>query len=226
MAMHIHEWPKGERPRERLLALGAGKLSDAELLAIFLGSGLPGSDAIATGRNLLERAGSLAALLHMEPSRMQRLRGLGLARSCKLAASLELGRRVLYAELERGVAMTDPPVAGRYFSQRLRTYGHEVFAVMYLDTRHRALGFEEVFQGTVDSTEVHAREVVRRALKHNASAVIIGHNHPSGCPEPSSADRTVTRKLKEALDLVDVRLLDHFVVGDGPPVSLAARGWV
>ncbi|HZV37831.1 MAG TPA: DNA repair protein RadC, partial [Pseudoxanthomonas sp.] len=150
----------------------------------------------------------------------------GPARACKLVAALELGNRHLAASLERGIALTDPFTAGRYFAQRLRHRAHEVFAALFLDTRHRALAFEELFQGTIDGSEVHPREVVRRALAHNAAAVIVGHNHPSGCADPSSADRAITARLKQALSLVEVRLLDHFVVGDGSPVSLAARGWV
>ena len=130
------------------------------------------------------------------------------------------------AGLARGDALSDPASAGRYFGQRLRGRVSEVFAALFLDSRHRALAFEELFTGTIDGAEVHPREVVRRALAHNAAAVIVGHNHPSGHPEPSQADRAVTASLKQALTLVDVRLLDHFVIADGPPVSLAARGWV
>jgi DNA repair protein RadC len=122
--------------------------------------------------------------------------------------------------------LIDPVAAGRYFAQRLRSRPHEVFAALFLDGRHRALAFEELFTGTIDGAEVHPREVVRRALAHNAAAVIVGHNHPSGSAEPSAADRTVTARLKQSLTLVDVRLLDHFVIGDGAPVSMAARGWV
>lgn len=224
--MHINKWPKGEQPREKLLARGASALSDAELLAIFLGSGLPGQDAVAMARDLLKQHGPLRHLLELPAENMQRLPGIGPARACMLIGALELNRRHLASDLQRGQALGDPPAIGRYFSQRLRAYAYEVFAVMFLDTRHRTLGFEELFRGTVDSAEVHAREVVRRAMNHNAAAVIVGHNHPSGCPEPSAADRSVTRQLKDALALVDVRLLDHFVVGDGHPVSLAARGWV
>ncbi|PZU16635.1 MAG: hypothetical protein DI589_27045, partial [Shinella sp.] len=150
----------------------------------------------------------------------------GPARACQLSAALELGRRHLAAGLERGDALTDPAAAGRYFAQRLRHRPQEVFAVLFMDNRHRALAFEELSTGTVDSAEVHPREVVRQALAHNAAAVIIGHNHPSGNPEPSAADRAITARLQQALALVDIRLLDHFVVGDGAPVSLAARGWV
>ncbi|MFC5570965.1 DNA repair protein RadC [Lysobacter yangpyeongensis] len=224
--MHIRDWPATERPREKLLARGAGALSDAELLALFLGSGLPGRDAIATARELLAAHGPLRALLERPPTELRRLPGLGPARACTLTAALELSRRVLHAELERGAALSDPQAAGRYFSQRLRGLPHEVFAALFLDTRHRVLAFEELFQGTLDGAEVHPREVVRRALGHNAAAVIVAHNHPSGNPEPSAADRAVTARLKQALALVDLRLLDHFVIGDGPPVSLAARGWV
>ena len=224
--MHIREWPAGERPREKLLAQGAGALSDAELLAIFLGSGTRGRDAVATARALLAAHGPLRALLERPAGSLARLPGLGPARACALAGALELGHRQLAADLARGAALTDPQAAGRYFARRLRGHPHEVFAALFLDTRHRALGFEELFRGTVDGAEVHPREVARRALAHNAAALIVGHNHPSGSPEPSAADRAVTARLKQALALVDVRLLDHFVIGDGAPVSLAARGWV
>lgn len=224
--MHIRDWPAAERPREKLLARGAPVLSDAELLAIFLGSGLRGLDAVATARKLLAEHGPLRTLLERSPSELATLPGLGPARACRLSAVLELGNRYLAAGLERGEALTDPQAAGRYFAQRLRGHRNEVFAALFLDTRHRALAFEELFRGTVDGAEVHPREVVRRALVHNAAAVIVGHNHPSGSAEPSAADRAVTARLKQALALVDMRLLDHFVVGDGAPVSLAARGWV
>jgi len=224
--MHIRDWPADERPREKLLARGAGALSDAELLAIFLGSGLPGRDAVQTARDLLGAHGPLRGLLDRTPQAMSQLPGLGPARACQLAAALELGQRHLAAGLERGEAMTDPHAAGRYFALKLRAQPREVFAALFLDTRHRALAYEELFSGSVDSSEVHPREVVRRALAHNAAALIVAHNHPSGNPEPSAADRAVTARVKQALALVDVRLLDHFVIADGPPVSLAARGWV
>ena len=222
--MHIRDWPADERPREKLLARGAGALSDAELLAIFLGSGLPGRDAVQTARELLAAYGPLRMLLERPPAGLAKLPGLGPARACQLAAALELGNRHLAAALERGETLTDPRAAGRYFARRLRGQAREVFGALFLDTRHRALAFEELFHGGVDGAEVHPREVVRRALAHNAAAVIVGHNHPSGNPEPSAADHAVTRRLKDALALVDVRLLDHFVIGDGAPVSLAERG--
>jgi len=224
--MPIHDWPALERPREKLLACGATALSDAELLAIFVGSGLRGQDAVATARELLTAHGPLRALLERTPNELARLRGLGPARASKLAAALELCNRHLAAVLARGEALTDPSAAGRYFVQRLRGRPHEIFAALFLDTRHRALAFEELFTGSIDGTEVYPREIVRRVLAHNAAAVIVGHNHPSGSGEPSAADRAITTLLKRSLELVDTRLLDHFVVGDGPPVSMAARGWV
>ena len=225
-AMHIRDWPEHERPREKLLASGAGALSDAELLAIFLGSGTAGRDAVVTARALLGEHGSLRALLDLDAKAMTRLKGIGSARACALSAALELGHRHLASQLERGDALADPAAAGRYFAQRLRGRGREVFAALYLDTRHRALGFEELFQGSLDGAEVHPRVLVERALARGASAVIVGHNHPSGNPEPSAADRAVTVRLKQALALVDVRLLDHFIVGEGAPLSMAARGLV
>lgn len=224
--MRIRDWPAGERPREKLLKRGATVLSDAELLAIFLGSGLRGLDAVATARQLLAEHGPLRRLLEHNPTTLAKLPGLGPARASQLSAALELCNRYLAAGLERGEALTDPSAAGRYFAQRLRGHPSEIFAALFLDTRHRALAFEELFRGTVDGAEVHPREVVRRALAHNAAALIVGHNHPSGSAEPSAADRAVTARLKQSLALVDVRLLDHFVIGDGAPVSLAARGWV
>lgn len=225
-AMHIRDWPSTERPREKLLARGAAHLSDAELLAIFLGSGTAGRDAVAAARALLAEQGGLRRLLDRTPKALTALHGIGPARACSLAAAMELGHRHLAAQLERGEALADPAAAGRYMAQRLRRLAHEVFAVLYLDTRHRALGFEELFRGSIDGAEVHPRTVVERALAHGAAAVIVGHNHPSGNPEPSAADRAVTARLKQALALVDVRLLDHFVIGDGAPLSMAGRGLV
>ena len=224
--MRIRDWPEHERPRERLLAHGAGSLSDAELLAIFLGSGPRGRSAVEHARALLAQAGSLRALLDRTPRQLAALPGLGPARACALAAALELGTRHLAADLARGEALTDPDRAGEYFARRLRGLPHEVFACLFLDTRHRAIAFEELFRGTLDGAEVHPREVVQRCLAHNAAAIIIGHNHPSGVSEPSAADRAVTERLRQALALIEVRLLDHFVIGDGPPCSLAARGWL
>jgi DNA repair protein RadC len=224
--MSIRDWPDAERPREKLLARGSAALSDAELLAVFLGSGLRGESAVDLGRALLQRHGGLRALLERAPAELQRIRGLGAARTARLLAALELASRHFAAGLERGEALSDPGRAGHYFSARLRGHPHEVFAVLFLDTRHRTIAFEELFRGGIDGAEVHPREVVRRCLAHNAAAVILGHNHPSGVSEASAADRAITRRLSEALALVDVRVLDHFIVGDGPALSFAARGWL
>jgi len=225
-AMSIRDWPAEERPREKLLRHGSSALSDAELLAVFIGSGGRGEDAVARGRALLTRFGSLRGLLSLSPKALGRAPGIGPATACRLLAALEIGSRHIGEALQRGSAIHDPADAGSLFRHRLRDQPHEVFACMFLDTRHRMIAFEELFRGSIDGAEVHPREVVRRCLGHNAAAVIFGHNHPSGVSEPSTADRQITLRLRDALALVDVRVLDHFVVGDGAPVSLAARGWL
>jgi DNA repair protein RadC len=226
VAMRIRDWPDQERPREKLLARGGNSLSDAELLAIFIGCGPRGQTAIDVGRELLAENGGLRGLLDRPAADLAKLRGLGPARACALAAALELGTRHLQQQLERGDTMNDPDRAGDYLARRLRPLPHEVFACLFLDTRHRMIAYEELFRGGLDGAEVHPREVAKRCLAHNASAVILGHNHPSGNPEPSAADRSVTARLKQALALLEVRVLDHFVIGDGPPASLARRGWL
>ncbi|MEO6173427.1 MAG: DNA repair protein RadC [Arenimonas sp.] len=222
--MHIRDWPLHERPREKLLARGPQFLSDAELLAIFLGSGQRGHSAVDTGRNLLAEHHGLRGLLDLSAQQLVNLKGLGPARACALVAALELGTRHLALRLERGEALTDPRKAGDYFSRRLRVLPHEVFACMFLDNQHQLIAYEELFTGSLDGAEVHPREVLKTCLKHNAAAVIFGHNHPSGNPQPSSADRAVTARLKQALALVDVRCLDHFIIGGGPPTSMAELG--
>lgn len=222
--MRLQDWPESERPREKLQASGPAALSDAEILALLLGSGQRGTDAVALSRHLLARAGGLRGLLDQPLSELARLPGLGPARAGRLVAALELGHRHLAQGLARGEALTDPGKAGDYLTRRLRALPHEVFACLFLDTRHRVIAFEELFRGTLDGAEVHPREVVQRCLAHRAAAVILGHNHPSGCTEPSAADRAVTARLKQALALVEVRLLDHFIVGDGPACSMARLG--
>ncbi len=222
--MHIRDWPHHERPREKLLARGAAFLSDAELLAIFLGSGQRGQSAVDTGRHLLLEKNGLRGLLDLSAKELATLKGLGPARACALIAALELGTRHLALRLERGEALTDPRKAGDYFARRLRSLPHEVFACMFLDNQHQLLAYEELFTGSLDGAEVHPREVLKNCLKHNAAAVIFGHNHPSGNPQPSAADRAVTARLKQALALLDIRCLDHFIIGDGPPTSMAELG--
>ncbi|SEQ15483.1 DNA repair protein RadC [Ectothiorhodospira magna] len=221
--MPITDWPAAERPREKLIAQGAAALSDAELLAIFLRTGVAGLTAVDLARNLLSRFGGLRPLLQAERVDFCAAHGLGEAKYAQLQAVLEMGRRHLSETLKRGDAITSPEHTRRYLSARLRDHPFEVFACLFLDNRHRVIAFEELFRGTIDGASVHPREVVRRALIHNAAAVILSHNHPSGIAEPSRADEAITRRLKEALGLIDVRVLDHIIVGD-ELVSLAERG--
>ncbi len=223
VTMTIRDWPDNERPREKLLAQGAATLSDAELLAVFLGSGRRGQSAVDLGRALIASAGGLKSLL--DKSRDDKP-GLGTVAWCRLLGALELGRRYLDAELRSGETLTDPSLSARYLKARLSGYPYEVFACLFLDNRHRVIAFEELFRGSIDGASVHPREVVRRCLANNAAAVIFAHNHPSGVAEPSAADRAITLRLREALELIDVRLLDHFVIGEGAPTSLAQRGWI
>lgn len=224
--MTITDWPLDERPREKLLARGSAALSDAELLAIVLRTGIRGMDAVALARHLLTRFGSLRGLLTARQSDLMAVSGLGAGKTCQLIACLELARRHLAEELERGPALANPIDSAGYFKARLRDHPYEVFAALFLDSRLRPIAFEELFRGSIDGASVHPREVVRRALAHNAAALILGHNHPSGVAEPSQADRLITRRLQEALALIEVRVLDHLIVGDGAPVSLVDRGWM
>ncbi len=224
--MSITDWPADERPREKLLQRGADALSDAELLAIFLRTGRQGSTAVDLARQLLSEFGGLRALLASDQDAFTARVGLGPAKYAQLQAVLAMARRHLWAELTRGEVISSPSATREYLTARLRGYENEVFAAVFLDNRHRVLAFEELFRGTIDGTSVHPREVVKRALGVNAAAIIIAHNHPSGVAEPSRADESITERLRDALALVDVRLLDHFVIGDGVPVSLAERGLI
>jgi len=221
--MAITDWPATERPREKLLELGAAALSDAELLAIFLRTGLPGLTAVDLARELLEQHCSLRTLLELSRDDFCANKGLGDAKYVQLQATLEIARRHLREKLDRGDALTSSALVREYLQQQMRGYPHEVFACLFLDNRHRILRYEELFNGTIDSASVHPREVVRKALQYNAAAIICAHNHPSGVAEPSQSDRAITLKLRDALQLVDVRLLDHFVVGE-EVVSLSERG--
>lgn len=222
--MAITDWPAEERPREKLIQRGASALSDAELLAIFLRTGVRGVTAVDLARQLLAQFGGLRELLQADLTGFTRHAGLGAAKYAQLQAVLEMGRRHLWQRLERGEPLTSPAATRQYLSARLRDYAFEVFACLFLDNRHRVLAFEELFRGTIDGASVYPREVVRRALYHNAAAVILAHNHPSGVAEPSRSDQHLTDRLRDALLLIDVRVLDHFVVGDGEPVSFAERG--
>jgi DNA repair protein RadC len=222
--MTIRDWPEQERPREKMLARGAAALSDAELLALFFGSGRRGQTAVDLGRELLSQQGGLKPLLELDPSALAGQPGLGAAKSCRLHAALELGRRYLASELQRPDALTNPAACADYLRARIAAHPYEVFACLFLDNRHRVIAFEELFRGSIDGASVHPREVVRRCLAHNAAAVIFAHNHPSGVAEPSQADRDITAELQRALALIEVRVLDHFIVGSGQPLSLAERG--
>lgn len=224
--MSIRDWPAGERPREKLLAKGAGALSDAELLAIFLRTGVAGCDAVTLARQLLGQFGSLRALLAADEQQFCQAHGLGLAKFVQLQAVLEMSRRHLAEALQRDDVLTSPQATRRYLQAQLRDRQQEVFALLLLDNQHRVVKFLELFTGTLDAASVYPREVVRSALKHHAAAVILCHNHPSGVAEPSRADRALTARLSAALGLIDVRVLDHLVVGDGETVSFAERGWL
>lgn len=224
--MSIKDWPADERPREKLLQRGVSSLTDAELLAIFLRTGIQGLSAVDMARQLLDGFGSLKAILSADRERFCQCRGLGDAKYAQLQAVLEMARRHFSEILERGDALTSPDVTRAFLSAQLRGYGHEVFACLFLDNQHRVLKWEELFRGTLDGASVYPREVAKRALYHNAAAVIFAHNHPSGVCEPSQADRLITDKLKQALNLFDIRVLDHFIVGDGLPYSFAEHGLI
>lgn len=219
----IREWPEGERPREKLIDRGAHALSDAELLALLLGSGIPGCSAVAMARSLLKDFGGLRDLLNGRLSRWRR-KGIGKARYAAVQAAVELAKRHLLEEMRTGTPLGTPQATYRYLQAQLRDRPYEVFCCIYLDNRHRLLAFEELFRGTVDCAQVHPREVLRQALLHNASALIVAHNHPSGVAEPSPADDFITRRLKDLLTLMDVRLVDHVIVGDGGCYSFAEHG--
>ncbi len=223
-SMAIRDWPKSERPREKLIAQGARSLSEAELLAVILGCGPRGSSALQLARDLLSRFGSLRELLNAEPGELLELPGVGAARYCTLQAALELARRHYRDGLRIGSIFEKPADARAFLVSQLRDRPYEVFCCLHLDNRHRLLAFDEVFRGTIDGAIVHPREVVRQALIHNSAAVLFAHNHPSGISEPSQADRLITRRLREALALVDVRVVDHVIVGGGDCVSLCERG--
>ncbi|HBA65879.1 MAG TPA: hypothetical protein DCZ48_06835 [Methylococcaceae bacterium] len=224
--MAIKDWPADERPREKLLQKGSNALTDAELLAIFLRTGTPGKSAVDLARDLLNDFGSLKALLDADLERFCQSVGLGPAKYAQLQAVLEMARRHFCEILQRGDALTSPDITRAYLSAQLRGYSYEVFACLFLDNQHRVLKLEELFRGTIDSASVYPREVAKAALQHNAAAVIFAHNHPSGICEPSQADRHITDKLKQALALFDIRVLDHFIIGDGLPYSFAEHGLI
>ena len=224
--MTIRDWPEQERPRERLIAQGAAALSDAELLAVFIGSGRRGHSAVDIGRELILQSGGLRALLQREPRDLARHAGLGPAKASRLCAALELGRRCTASDIDERNPLGSPRACAAYFRARIGDAPNEVFACLFLDGHHRVIAFEELFRGSINRAHVHPREVVRRCIAHNAAAVVFAHNHPSGIAEASKDDRDVTDQLQEALHLIDVKVLDHFIVCRGQTLSFAQRGFL
>jgi DNA repair protein RadC len=224
--MAIRDWPIDERPREKLLEKGAAALSDAELLAILLRTGTPGLSALDVARNLIRSFRSLRKLISADRRRFCSAPGLGPVRYAELQAAIEISRRLLTESLKAGPSLANPRATCDFLSSKLRDLEHEVFCCLYLDKRHRLIEYEQLFRGTIDGANVYPREIVKIALQRNCAAVIVAHNHPSGVPEPSHADELITQRIKEALGLVDIRLLDHIIVGDGITVSMAERGLI
>lgn len=222
----ITDMPIDERPREKLLQRGAEALTNAELLAIFLRTGIKGKSAIDLAKDLLEEFGDLRSLLGAEQQRFCQAKGLGNAKFAQLQACVEMSRRYLRECLERGDTLSSPDDTRNFLITELSGCSQEVFACLFLDTKHRIITFDKMFFGTIDSANVYPREIVKKALQHNAAALILAHNHPSGIAEPSNADVQLTKRLKETLELVDVRVLDHFVIGDGCCVSFIEEGLI
>ena len=224
--MAISHWPRSERPRERLLKLGAKQLTDAELLAIFLRTGVKGSSAVDLARQLLNQFGGLNQLIQAREQAFCSLPGLGPTKYAQLQAVQELSLRLQQEQLEFGERLSSSTQVGQYLHDRIGHYQREVFGALLLDKQHRLIEFAELFFGTIDSAAVHPRELVKKGLSCNAAAVILAHNHPSGAAEPSTADRMLTKRLVETLKLVDIRVIDHLVIGHGQWVSFADRGWL
>ncbi len=224
--MSIIDWPEGERPREKLIQRGAAALSDAELLAIFLRTGVVGKSAVDLARDLLNRFSTLTTMFAASQEDFCSIHGMGMAKYVQMQAVLEMSRRALGEEMRAGDALNSPRAVREYLQLLLRGKEQEVFMVVFLDAQHRVIKAEELFSGTLTQTSVYPREVVKRALFHNAAAVILAHNHPSGVAEPSQSDRLLTDALKQSLALVDVRVLDHFIVAGAGCLSFAERGMI
>ncbi len=222
--MVLRDLPEDERPREKLLARGAGSLADAELVAIFLRTGVRGKSAVDLARELLQRFGSLGAIAAADRTEFTAIDGLGEAKFVQLQAAVELARRALTQEMRSADNLSSPDAVRRYLRLLLENRPVEIFAGLFLDAQNRLIASQELFSGTLTQTSVYPREVVKHALRHNAASVIFAHNHPSGVAEPSRADESLTQALKQALALVDVRVLDHFIVGHGSMLSFAERG--
>jgi DNA repair protein RadC len=221
---HIRHWAEDDRPRERLLSGGAARLSDAELITVLLGQGTQGMSAVDLARALLSQFGGIRGTLNANHNELTTIRGIGGAKVAILFAARECGSRYLRERLRPGVTIGSPGDSKEFLLASLRDRPHEVFCCLFMDNRHRVLAFDELFRGTIDAAAVYPREIVKQALSRNAAAVILAHNHPSGIAEPSQSDQLITRRIRDALELVDIRLLDHFVIGDNCCVSLASRG--
>ena len=221
--MAISDWPAAERPRERLLERGAGYLTDAELVAVLLRTGIRGKNAVELARELLETFGGITGML---AAKLGAVKGLGPAKRAQLAAALELARRAIGEDLKAGALLTSPGAVRDYLRLAIGARQQEVFVCIWLDAQHRVIRFEEPFRGTLTQTSVYPREIVKAALAVNAAAVIFAHNHPSGAAQPSQADELLTRSLKEALALVDIKVLDHFIIAGNQAISFAERGLV
>lgn len=224
--MSLKLLPPESMPREKLISHGSKSLTDAELLAIFLRTGVPGMNVIQLADGLLKQFGSLRQLFNADEEQFCAHKGLGIAKYVQLQAVMEMTQRYLAETISRGECLTSPEQTKLYLLSCLRHKTREVFDVLFLDNQHRIITHEHLFEGTIDSASVYPREVVKRSLELNAAALILAHNHPSGIAEPSQADRRITRRLIDALFLVDIRVLDHFVIGDGEVVSFAERGWI
>jgi len=224
--MSISDWPADQRPREKLLASGAKALSDAELLAIFLRTGVKGASAVELAGQLLVSFGGLRQIFEADQQQFCQGKGLGAAKFCQLQAVIEMNRRYLAHVIATGDVMSNSDKVEQYLIAQLRHHKRELFACLFLDNKYSVVGFDVLFKGTINAASVYPREVVKKALSYNAAAVIFSHNHPSGVAEPSLADRQITDKLKQALALVDIDVLDHIVIGNGKPVSFARRGWL
>lgn len=222
--MPINDWPQFERPREKLLLKGAANLSDAELLAIFLRTGVAGKSAVDLARELLKRFGNLTRLFSAPQTELCATAGLGPAKYAQLQAVLEMAQRALHEQMVSSDALSSPKAVRDYLRLNFRGKAHEVFVGVFLDAQNRVIATEELFRGTLNQTSVYPREVVKRALHHNAAALVFAHNHPSGVAEPSAADRLLTDALSKALALVDIRVLDHFIVAGGSALSFAEKG--
>lgn len=224
--MAISNWPQQERPREKLIERGPSSLSDAELLAIFLRTGVQGESAVDVARRLLNNFGSLRSLIEADLPAFCEQRGMGMAKYVQLQACIEMTRRYLISKCNKGTAISDPKGVVDYLSLTLRAQPNEVFAAIFLDNQHQIIEYKELFYGTINGAQVYPRVVVQQALKYNAAAIIFAHNHPSGICEPSQSDIQITDRLKNALALVDIRVLDHFIVGDTEHYSFAQHGLI